>query len=215
MNKQKILDISMPINEGMPAFPGDPRFKMIPFLSKSKGAPANVYTYIIGSHTGTHIDFQRHFINKGLTLKNVPLERLIGSCYVLNVSNMGNLITIDDLIGLPEPLLPKILLKTKNSKMGYSGRKRFFKGYTALGLEAAQYLVKKGIKTIGIDYLSIEEYKAKDHTVHKYLLKHNVVVIEGLELRRVVAGQYFLICLPLNIPAAEGSPARAILIEEV
>jgi len=212
---EKIIDISMPIQERMVIYPGDPGFKVVPFLSQSKGDPANVHTYEMGSHTGTHIDFPRHFINRGRSLKDIPLEHFIGKAYVTDVSRAEGLIMVKDLRNLPEPGLPKILLRTRNSKKGYLERKRFFQDYVSLGLEAAKYLVKKGVQTIGIDYLSIEAYGTRDHAVHKYLLSQGISVIEGLDLRKVAPGKYFFICLPLNIPSAEGSPARAILIDGV
>ena len=213
--RQKIIDISMPIQERMVIFPGDPGFKMVPFLSQSKGELANVHTYEMGSHTGTHVDFPRHFINKGRSLKDIPLGHFIGKAYVTDVSRVEDLIMVEDLRNLSEPVLPKILLKTRNSEKGYLERKRFFHNYVSLGLEAAKYLVKKGVQTIGIDYLSIEAYGTRDHAVHRYLLGQGISIIEGLDLRKVAPGKYFFICLPLNIPSAEGSPARAILIEGV
>jgi arylformamidase len=213
--KKGFIDISMPIQEEMVVFPGDPGFRRVPFLAREKGDPVNVYIYEMSSHTGTHIDFPRHFIHNGRSLKDIPLERFIGNAHVLDVSHADRLITIKDLGNLPEPVLPKILLKTRNSKKGYLKKKRFFINYAALGLEAAKYLVKRGVQTIGIDYLSVDEYGAKDHAVHKYLLGRGISIIEGLDLRKVLSGKYFFICLPLNIPSAEGSPARAILMKAV
>lgn len=213
--RERIIDISIPIQERMIIFPGDPGFKMVPFLSQSKGDPANVHTYEMGSHTGTHIDFPRHFISKGRSLKDIPLGHFIGKAYVTDVSRAEDLIMVKDLRNLPEHGLPRLLLKTRNSKKGYLGRKGFFQNYVSLGLEAAKYLVKKGVQTIGIDYLSIEAYGTRDHAVHRYLLGQGISIIEGLDLRKVAPGKYFFICLPLNIPLAEGSPARAILIEGV
>jgi arylformamidase len=213
--KRGFIDISMPIQENMVVFPGDPGFRRVPILSQAKGDTANVYTYEMSSHTGTHIDFPRHFINNGRSLKDIPLERFIGEAFVLDVSDANRLITIKDLGDLPEPVIPKILLKTRNSKKGYLKGKRFFQNYVALGLEAAKYLVKRGVQTIGIDYLSIDEYGTKDHAVHKFLLGCGISIIEGLDLRKVLPGKYFFICLPLNIPSAEGSPARAILMKTV
>lgn len=213
--KKGFTDISMSIREDMIVFPGDPGFRRVPILSQSKGDPANVYTYEMSSHTGTHIDFPRHFIIDGRSLKDIPLERFIGEAYVVDVSHTEDLIKIKDLRNLPQPLLPKILLKTRNSKKGYLKGKRFFPNYVALGLEAAEYLVKRGVQTIDIDYLSIDEYGTKDHAVHKYLLGRGISIIEGLDLHKVLPGKYFFICLPLNIPSAEGSPARAILMKVV
>jgi arylformamidase len=213
--KKGFTDISMPIQEDMIVFPGDSGFRRVSFLSQAKGDPANVTIYEMSSHTGTHIDFPGHFINNGRSLKDIPLERFIGNAHVLDVSHTENLIKVKDLRNLPEPLLPKILLKTRNSKKGYLKGKRFFPNYVALGLEAAKYLVKRGVQTIGIDYLSIDEYGAKDHAVHKFLLERGISIIEGLDLQKVLPGKYFFICLPLNIPSAEGSPARAILMKAV
>jgi arylformamidase len=211
--QQKIIDISVPIKPGMVHFPGDPAFKMSPYLSRSKGDAVNLHVYTMGSHTGTHVDLPRHLFDEAPVLRDLDLERLIGPAYVADLSRVTNLITEKDLKNLPSAIPTRVLLKTKSSERGYMGRKKFFKGYVSLGLEGARYLVKRGIRTIGIDYLSIEGFEMKELAVHKYLLKNRVVIIEGLDLRGVKSGGYFLICLPLNVPSAEGSPARAILLK--
>ena len=211
--KPKIIDISVSIKPGMVNFPGDPGFEMSPYFSRLKGDAVNLYVYTMGSHTGTHVDLPRHLFDKAPVLRDLDLEHLIGPAYVASLSGVSNLITGRDLEKLPSALPTRILLKTKNSERGYMGRKKFLKGYVSLGLDAARYLVKRGVKVIGIDYLSIDGFEMKGLAVHKYLLKNKVVIIEGLDLRGVRPGRYFFICLPLNIPFAEGSPARVILIK--
>jgi arylformamidase len=212
--KPKIIDISVPIKPGMVHFPGDPGFEMSPYFSRLKGDPVNLSVFTMGSHTGTHVDLPRHLFDKAPVLRDLDLEHLIGPAYVASLSGVSNLITGKDLEKLPSALPRRILLKTKNSERGYMGRKKFLKDYVSLGLDAARYLVKRGVKVIGIDYLSIDGFEMKELAVHKYLLKNRVVIIEGLDLRGVKPGVYFLICLPLNIPSAEGSPARAILMSD-
>jgi Predicted metal-dependent hydrolase len=107
----------------------------------------------------------------------------------------------------------RVLFKTKNSSLWGKKPEAFYKDFIALSQSAAEYLVEKKIALVGIDYLSIEAFHAKGNLVHKLLLRNNIVILEGLNLSSIKQGEYELICLPLKLMGADGSPARALLRE--
>jgi arylformamidase len=102
-----------------------------------------------------------------------------------------------------------VLFKTRNSALW--GRPAFAREYVALSLASARLLVERGVKLVGIDYLSIEAFGAAGHPVHKTLLGAGVAILEGLDFRGVPPGVYELCCLPLRIAGGDGSPCRAVL----
>jgi arylformamidase len=91
----------------------------------------------------------------------------------------------------------RILFKTRNSNYWTAGEKAFQTNFVALSLDAAEYLVDRCVKLVGIDYLSIAPYKHSRPT-HEALLKAGIVILEGLDLSAVSQGRYSLYCLPLN-----------------
>ncbi len=203
-----LIDISLPIREGMIVYEGDPGVTVDSALAISRGEPANVSSLKLGSHTGTHMDAPRHFIEGAKSIDTLPLDLLIGPALVLEVD-------ADRLVEprhLTDPRIAshtRVLLKTRNSSLW--DRQSFAREYVALSLEGARHLIDRGVKLIGIDYLSIEAFGAEGHPVHKTLLGAGIVVLEGLDFRTVTPGVYELYCLPLRIAGGDGSPCRAIL----
>jgi len=209
----KIYDISIPISEDMHIFPGDPPFTVTKIKEISKGKTANVSSIAMGSHTGTHIDPPLHFVKDSQGIDKIPLDRFVGRAIVIDLCNVETEITKKDLDEFDEKITRGdiVLFKTKNSEI-WNG-KEFREDFIYLTKDAGQYLLKKGIKTVGIDYLSIEEYKNKTAPVHHLLLENDVIIIEGVNLKGIKPGEYFFACLPLKIKEGDGAPARAILIE--
>lgn len=189
---------------------GDPGVRIEQKTSVSKHGVRLSY-FSFGSHTGTHIDTPSHFIEDGITLEKIPLEKLIGKCQVIDLQNIDHQeILPSDLQGLAlRGKRAKILFKTGNYKL--LKKKTFPKSYISLSLEAAEYLLQNGIELVGTDFLGIEKQGNPGHPVHKTLLNAGVVILEGLDLSQVPAGEYQLYCLPLNIVGADGAPARVIL----
>jgi arylformamidase len=103
----------------------------------------------------------------------------------------------------------RVLLKTRNSALWQTGE--FREDYTHLTENGARYLVEQGVKVVGIDYLSIEQFKKKGAPAHRALLSNGVIVIEGLNLAEAEPGPYELLCLPLRIAGGDGAPARVLL----
>ena len=202
------IDISLPIREGMIVYEGDPDISVSSALSLERGDPANVSSLRLGSHTGTHMDAPLHFIAGAAGIDTLPLDLLIGPALVAEV-DATRLIEPSHLEKLPLADHPRLLLKTRNS--GLWDRPSFSRDYVALSLASAKLLIDRGVKLVGVDYLSIEAFGAEGHPVHKTLLGAGMVILEGLDFRRVTPGTYELYCLPLRIAGGDGSPCRAVL----
>lgn len=209
-----IFDISVPISRSQtPTYPGDPGIEIEAFLSLSKGDPANVTMLHLGAHTGTHIDAPAHFIEGAGGVATLPLEVLVGEARVVEMSPNVVAITQEHLPLNELDGAERVLFKTRNSAFWENPRARFREDFTYLSEDAARALAERGVKLVGIDYLSIEKFNSEDFATHLALLSRGVVILEGLDLRAVSAGTYELICLPLNIAegSGDGAPARAIL----
>ena len=202
------IDISLPLREGMIVYEGDPDIAVTPALSLERGDPANVSTLRLGTHTGTHMDAPRHFIDGAAGIDTLALDVLIGPALVTAIDAEG-LIEPRHLAAVPLDGHVRVIFKTSNSALW--DRAAFARDYVALSLEAARLLIDRGVKLVGIDYLSIEAFGAVGHPVHKMLLGAGIVILEGLDLRRVTPGVYELHCLPLRIAGGDGSPCRAVL----
>ena len=164
----------------------------------------------MSSHTGTHIDAPRHFVEGGATVENLCLETLNGEVFVASVTDVETISAKElELAGLPEGV-ERLLLKTSNSDLWSLGCGTFQKNFVALTLDGAEWLIRRGVKLVGIDYLSIQRFHDSNET-HRVLLGNGVIVVEGLNLAYVEAGSYELLCLPLPIVGAEGAPARVVL----
>lgn len=203
----KIHDISVGLHNAMQVFPGDPAPEIKRKLSMPKD-PANVSMMCLGTHTGTHVDPPVHFIEGGYTVDQIPLDHLYGSSEVIDLTGVIAEIKKEDIAHVHSRIM---LFKTRGSQLWDDGE--FRKDYVYLGEGAARWIVECGVKTVGIDYLSIASFSGGE-AVHKILLGGGVTIIEGLDLRNILPGKYTLACLPLKIVAGDGAPARAILIED-
>lgn len=206
-----IYDISIPISEEMPVYPGDPAVTIEPFLQIAKGDLANVSRLSFGNHTGTHIDPPVHFIPGAKTVDQLDLDALYGSARVVDMTHVEQVITADALerAKLP-PRIERILFKTRNS--GLWAKPGFQENFVAFAADGAEWLVARGARLVGIDYLSAEAFDASEPFAHRILLGAGVIIVEGLNLTPIAPGEYTLACLPLKVKNGDGAPARAILI---
>ena len=163
----------------------------------------------MGTHTGTHVDAQKHFIDDRPGVDAMPLDLLIGRARVIDMPHRGG-ITAAHLegAGLREDL--RVLLRTPNSAL-WNSKQPFYRDYTHLTGDGAKFLVDQGVKVVGVDYLSVEQFHSPGHPAHHALLGAGVIVIEGLNLSDAEPGVYEMYCLPLRIEGADGAPARVIL----
>jgi arylformamidase len=204
----KLLDVSVPLAPGLATYPGNPEFEMQPVSRLADGDAANVSRLVMGTHTGTHVDAPRHFFEDGCGVDALPLDLLLGRARVVQIDRRGG-IGSEELAaaGLREDL--RVLLKTSNSAL-WNGE-GFHTDYTHLTEAGARYLVDQGVKVVGVDYLSVEQYEKPGAPAHRALLSQGVVIIEALNLAEVEPGMYEMYCLPLRVAGGDGAPARVIL----
>lgn len=165
----------------------------------------------LGTHTGTHVDAPAHFLRDGKTIDMIPVDHTMGPAKVIDLMTVTDAITADDLKRYEIAEGDIILLRTANSALGFSDP--FDSSFIYLDYSGAQYLADKKIKAVAIDYLGIERGDP-EHKTHTTLMNADIVIIEGVRLSHVPAGNYFLVCLPLAIIGLEAAPARAILMTE-
>jgi arylformamidase len=206
---RRVWDVSVPDVPGMHVYPGDPVLEVTQIRAIARGDAANLTHLALGAHTGTHVDAPAHFIEGGRTLDQMPLEHFVGEATVLDLRGRAA-VDAAALAGQPIDRDAIVLFKTDNSALWE--RDGFQEGFTYLTRDAAELLVARGVRTVGLDYLSIEQFGSRTFTVHKILLGRNVLIIEGLDLRAVEAGRYQLACLPLRLEGVDGAPARAVLM---
>ncbi len=203
----KIIDISLPIEEGMVTYPGDAQFSKTPVCTIERSG-CNMTKLIFGTHTGTHIDAPFHFLKDGDPINQIPLSHFIGQAQVIEVNEQEiNSIVIKKQL---RDGVERVLFKTRNSELYKT--KTFLKTYTYLTEDGAIFLTEVGIKLVGIDYISIEKFGTPDFKVHKILFQKNICILEGINLSHVAPGIYTLIALPLRFKGLDGSPVRAVLI---
>ena len=209
----KIFDVTVPISEDAPIYEGDPRVQIEAVLKLADGAAANVSHLCFGAHTATHVDAPNHFIEGTRRGDELELEKMIGPCRVIELPEGVMLIGPEHLGSLAG--VERVIFKTRNSAFWDKPDEGFRTDFTALGLEAAKLLADAGIKLVGIDYLSIEAFGSDGHPVHITLLKKEIVILEGLDLRGIEPGDYDIACLPLKYigGTGDGAPARTVLIK--
>lgn len=207
-----IYDVSVPITNTMPVWPSDPPVKLTgrSHLSRDKSHTVRVTSIEMGSHTGTHIDAPWHFVEGGKFLHEVPLEVLVGPATIFEILGTRS-IRLEHVERLALRGVERVLFRTDNSSHWNDGK--FYEEFVYLEPDAARVLVDQGVKLVGIDYLSIDQYKSEKHPSHFVLLERNVVILEGLDLSRTPPGTYHLTALPLNLHSADGAPTRVILVD--
>lgn len=209
----QIYDVSVPLSDATPTYPGDPGIEISSWLTLEKGDNANVSLMKFGLHSGTHVDAPAHFIAGGAKVGSLPLENLLGEAEVVAVPDDVRVIDRSFVMGNCVRRSQRILFKTSNSAFWSNPQAGFREDYVYIDPEAAAWLVETGIKLVGIDYLSVEQFKSNSFQTHHVFLSNGVVVLEGLDLREVPDGVYELMCLPLRIAggSGDGAPARVVL----
>ena len=204
----KLIDVSVPLDANLPTYPDNTPFTLEPIKRIANGGSSNVSSLHLGAHTGTHIDAPRHFFDAGIDVDALPLDMLIGRARVIEITTRKAITAADlDAFDLSEDV--RLLIKTANSRLW--GSPQFHTDYVGISESGAKHLVSRGIKVVGIDYLSVEEFRSPGAPAHHVLLGGGTIVIEGLNLRDVDPGVYEMYCLPLRIVGSDGAPARVVL----
>lgn len=204
----KLIDVSVPLDHRLASYPGNAPVELDPVKRLARGDSSNVSTLRMSAHAGTHVDAPRHFFDEGGDVDALPLDLLCGRARVIEVTSR-TAITADDLarVNLSEDV--RLLIKTHNSRLW--GDATFHPDYVGVSESAAKHLVDRGIKVVGVDYLSVEPFKTPGAPTHHILLGAGTIVIEGLNLRDVEPGMYEMYCLPLRLVGSDGAPARVVL----
>ena len=210
MPTNKIYDVTLSIEPGMLNWPGNPQVTIDTIKSIDQGSSSNVSMLHIGTHTATHVDAPRHFIPGAPGIDSIKPEVLLGKARLFQITETNH-IDRKLLKGLDLQGVTRLLLGTRNSALLKQSQHE--PDFTFVAADAARYLVEAGIKLVGVDYLSIEEYQKEGRPTHNILLGAGVVIVEGLDLAGVPPGDYELICLPLKLKDADGAPARVFLRE--
>jgi len=206
----KIIDISWPIANYMTTYKDKHSIKLQQ-TEKEEADFVRESMLCFSAHTGTHVDGPSHFLKDGKPIEKFNLQQLIGECIVLDCMGLKDKIIATDLQGFEIKENDIVLFKTKNSNLPSDAP--FDYNFVYVDESAANYLISKQIKAVGIDYLGIERNQPK-HETHKLFLKNDIPIIEGLRLEGVKQKRYQLYCLPLKLIGLEAAPARAILIEK-
>jgi len=204
----KLIDVSVPIDANLPSYPGNTPFTLEAIKRIARGDSSNVSSLHMSVHAGTHVDAPRHFFDNAIGIDALPLDMLLGRTRVIDVRTRKG-IGPDELSAVDLSEDVRVLIKTVNSRLW--GTPEFHQDYVGVTEAGARYIVEHGIKLVGVDYLSVEEFKKPGAPAHHALLGGGTIVIEGLNLRDVEPGVYEMFCLPLRIVGADGAPARVVL----
>jgi arylformamidase len=194
----------------MPIWPGSVGIRLDRSQSLAAGDSANVTRLDMDVHCGTHVEGPLHLMDEGDPVESYPLEVFVGSAWVAHVPEVQRIGPVElDLAGIPEEF-DRVLLRTRNSAFSQTETAEFRPDYSALTREGAAWMVERGVRLLGTDYLSVQLFD-DDPETHRILLRGGVAILEGLALGLVEPGAYRLTCLPLRLAGAEAAPARAIL----
>lgn len=208
-NQNGWIDISVPVFQGMVHWPGDPEFESALAQSLERGDPCNVTQFSTSAHIGTHMDAPAHFLRGGVGIDQAPLDALIGPCRVVEIRD-ETAIRPAELEAHDIQAGERLLFKTRNSARAWNSN-GFVEDFVFITKEGAQFLADRGVRTVGVDYLSVGGYFTDGAETHRILLGADVWIIEGLNLSRVQPGRHELVCLPIKLRDSDGAPARAVV----
>jgi arylformamidase len=208
----RIYDISVPIRAGMAVWPGDPAPERKQLYAIAQGAGANVSVVTLSAHTGTHVDAPFHFLPDGGTAEGLPVEAMAGPAQVVEIPGEGHVTAAKlEAAGLRRETT-RVLLKTWNTAARLMHDAVFHREFAAITADGAEWLIARGIRLVGVDYLSVEPFGAPGHPTHTALLQAGVVPLEGCDLTGVPPGDYTLVCAPMKLTGSDGAPARVYLL---
>ena len=201
-------DLSLKLSAETVRWVGSPPFEMMERRRTARGDHNNSSAASMSVHSGTHLDAPFHFIDGGATIDQMPVEHFVGPALVYAVEETGRYITKEHVAGIPLQGESKVLFKTRNSELLH--QKDYEPDFVAFSVEAAEALVERGVKLVGLDYLSIA-HADEQIPVHRAFLDHDVILLEGIDLSAVLPGHYELMCFPIRLAGSDGAPCRAVL----
>ena len=203
------IDVTVPVRNGMVHWPGDPAFHIRRVYDQKNGDLCTLSHIELSVHTGTHMDAPLHFLQDAPTIDSMPIEATVGVARVIAIRDR-TAIRKEEL--LEHNLQPgeRILFKTANCESSWDSD-AFDENFVFIAADGAHYLAECGIRTVGVDYLSVGGFRQDIVETHQAILGAGIWIIEGLDLRAISPGTYDMVCLPLKLMGSDGSPARAAL----
>jgi arylformamidase len=203
------IDVSVPIRDGMVRWPGNPEVRVQRIEKQTAdGGVSRVSALSFGSHTGTHVDAPVHFGVSSDGVDTLPIDAFIGRAGVVALEDRAAIARADlEPLGLERG--ERVLFKTSNSSRCWV-TDEFVGDYVYLAPDGAALLVERGVRLVGVDYLSVGGRKDGAVT-HRVLLQAGVCILEGLNLASVTPGAYEMVALPMRIEGGDGAPARVVL----
>jgi arylformamidase len=201
--------VSVPLRSGLVHWPGDPEVSISRISSIEDGDECNVSTISMSAHTGTHMDAPLHFLANGAGLDRLPLDAVIGPARVIAIRDPRS-VTAAELARHRIRRGERVLFKTQGAAARWK-RGTFDEDYVYVSLDAARFLAARGVRVVGVDYLSVGGFLEDSAETHRTLLSAGIWIIEGLDLARIATGRYDMVCLPLRIAGGDGAPARVAL----
>jgi len=206
---QRIWDISPPVHEGAPVFPGDTPYRQRWAARIGPGCPVNVSEITLSPHVGAHADAPLHYAPDGATIGDVDLAPFLGRCRVIHAIARGPLIEWSHIEHAMADLPPRVLVRTYQR----APVERWDGALAAYAPATIERLAALGVTLVGIDTASIDPADSKTLDSHQVIRRMNLRVLENLVLDDVPEGDYELIALPLKLVSADASPVRAVLRE--
>lgn len=205
----RLWDISPPVREGAPVFPGDAPYQQRWAASIAPGCPVNVSTLTLSPHVGAHADAPLHYDPDGQPVGTLDLDPYLGPCRVVHAIARGPLVTWEHIAHAVHALPPRVLVRTYRR----APVDRWDPQLAAFAPDTIERLADAGVRLVGIDTASIDPADSKTLDSHQVVRRRGLRVLENLVLDEVPEGDYELIALPLKLVTADASPVRAVLRE--
>lgn len=194
-----------------PVYEGDAPMKFDFLKDMRRGDPLTLSAFSLGAHSGTHVDAPMHFVADGAPVDRIALEALVGPARVVQIPDSVQAIDAAELARHQWRGAVRVLFRTRSTERRWMSSAEFHRDFAYIAPDAAQLLADAGVKLVGIDYISAEQFGAPAPLTHRILLGKGIPIVEGLDLADVPAGDYDLIVLPMKVRGHEGAPARAIV----
>jgi arylformamidase len=205
----RLWDISPPVQEGAPVFPGDTPYRQDWAARIAPGCPVNVSTLTLSPHVGAHADAPLHYDPEGVPVGALDLDPYLGRCRVVHAIARGPLVEWEHIAHALHDLPPRLLVRTYARAPVDHWDPRL----AAFAPATLERLADLGVRLVGIDPASIDPADSKQLPSHQVVRQRGLRVLENLVLDAVPEGDYELIALPLKLMTADASPVRAVLRE--
>jgi arylformamidase len=209
MGERRVIDISVMLSPDTPVWPGDTPFSCLWTWNIQDGSSVNVSAVTSSPHAGTHADTPLHITRGAAGSESLPIEAFQGPVVVVDVTELVGEIEIDQIDRRTRGLAMATRLLLKTGRSIASGT--FPESWPRLSVDCARSLVTRGVVLVGMDCPSADDRESRTLEVHHALLEHGVCVLENLDLREAVAGEYVLDALPLKVAGLDAAPVRAVL----